>query len=149
MFGSRSSLCPIPTVRGSESYTQCSAATTVIPDYPHPWAEAAPLHPTGDGNWWTGTLSPNAGHADGTGGIVDNLAFQAGQLAAAEWSNHRRPYATPSLQQDVHLSGVATVRVRVASDATAANLTVWLVSLPWTDSDDKVEALRRALLPVS
>ena len=90
---------------------------------------------TGDGNW-TGTLSLHAGDADGTGGIVDNFAFEGGQLAAAEWSNHRLPYATPSLQQDVHLSGAATVRVRVASDAAAANLTVWLVSLPWTDGDD-------------
>ena len=67
---------------------------------------------------------------------MDNFAFEGGQLAAAEWSNHRLLYATPELQQDVHLSGVATVRVRVAADADAANLTVWLVSLPWTDSDD-------------
>ena len=67
---------------------------------------------------------------------MDNFAFEGGQLAAAEWSNHRLLYATPLLQQDVHLSGVATVRVRVASDAAAANLTVWLVSLPWTDGGD-------------
>ncbi|MCY3613376.1 MAG: Xaa-Pro dipeptidyl-peptidase [Gemmatimonadetes bacterium] len=108
---------------------------TPYPDYPHPEAEGVPLHPAGDGNW-TGTLSLNAGDADGTGGIVDNFAFEGGQLAAAEWSNHRLLYATPSLQQDVHLSGVAKVRVRVASDAAAANLTVWLVSLPWTDGSD-------------
>ena len=113
---------------------------TAYPDYPHPEAEGVPLHPAGDGNW-TGTLSLNAGDlttgdADGTGGIVDNFAFEGGQLAAAEWSNHRLLYATPSLQQDVHLSGVATARVRVATDADAANLTVWLVSLPWTDGDD-------------
>ena len=108
---------------------------TAYPDYPHPEAEGVPLHPSGDGNW-TGTLSLDAGDADGTGGIVDNFAFEGDQLAAAEWSNHRLLYATPSLQQDVHLSGVARVRVRVATDAVAANLTVWLVSLPWTESDD-------------
>ena len=108
---------------------------TPYPDYPHPESEGVPLHPAGDGNW-TGTLSLNAGDGDGTGGIVDNFAFEGGQLAAAEWSNHRLLYATPVLQQDVHLSGVATVRVRVASDAPAANLSVWLVSLPWTDGDD-------------
>ena len=118
---------------------------TPYPDYPHPESEGVRLHPAGDGNW-TGTLSLDAGDlttsdlttgdADGTGGIVDNFAFEGGQLAAAEWSNHRLLYATPLLQQDVHLSGVATVRVRVASDAAAANLTVWLVSLPWTDGDD-------------
>ena len=56
-------------------------------------------------------LSLNAGDADGTGGIVDNFSFEGGQLAAAEWSNHRLLYATPELREDVHLSGVATVRV--------------------------------------
>ncbi len=113
---------------------------TAYPDYPHPEAEGVPLHPAGDGNW-TGTLSPDTGDPDTgdeprTGGIVDNFAFEGGQLAAAEWSNHRLLYATPVLQQDVHLSGVATARVRVAADAHAANLTVWLVSLPWTDGGD-------------
>ncbi len=108
--------------------------------YPHPEAEGVTLHPAGDGNW-TGTLSLTAGDADRTGdtdrtgGIVDNFSFEGSQLAGAEWSNHRLLYATPELQQDVHLSGAATVRVRVASDARAANLSVWLVSLPWTESD--------------
>ena len=109
---------------------------TPYPSYPHPEAEGVPLHPAGDGHW-TGTLSLDAADAgDGTGGIVDNFAFEGGQLAAAEWSNHRLLYATPQLREDVHLSGVATVRVRVAADTPAANLSVWLVSLPWTDSDN-------------
>ena len=109
---------------------------TPYPSYPHPEAEGVPLHPAGDGHW-TGTLSLDAGDAgDGTGGIVDNFAFEGGQLAAAEWSNHRLLYATPELREDVHLSGVATVRVRVSADTPAANLSVWLVSLPWTDSDN-------------
>ena len=108
---------------------------TPYPSYPHPEAEGASLHPGGDGHW-TGTLSLNAGDADGTGGIVDNFSFEGGQLAAAEWSNHRLLYATPELREDVHLSGVATVRVRVSADTPAANLSVWLVSLPWTDSEN-------------
>ncbi len=74
VFGSQSGPCPIPTVWGGASFPQCSTATTVIPDYLHPQAEGVPLHPAGDGNW-TGTLSLNAGNADGTGGIVDSFAF--------------------------------------------------------------------------
>ena len=109
---------------------------TPYPSYPHPEAEGASLHPGGDGHW-TGTLLLDAGDAGlGTGGIVDNFAFEGGQLAAAEWSNHRLLYATPELREDVHLSGVATVRVRVSADTPAANLSVWLVSLPWTDSEN-------------
>ena len=107
---------------------------TPYASYPHPEAEGVALHPGGDGSW-TGTLSLNAADAGGTGGIVDNFSFEGGHLAAAEWSNHRLLYATPELQQEVHLSGVATVRVRVSADAPAANLSVWLVSLPWTESD--------------
>ena len=106
-------------------------APTPYPSYPHPEAEAATLRPGGDGHW-TGTLSLDGAEAE-TGTIIDNFAFAGGQLAAAEWSNHRLLYATPELREDVHLSGVATVRVRVSADAPAANLSVWLVSLPWTE----------------
>ena len=62
---------------------------------------------------------------------MDNFAFSGNQLAEVEWSNHRLLYATPELREDLHLSGVATVRVRVSADAPTANLAVWLVSLPW------------------
>ena len=119
---------------------------TPYPGYPHPEAEAVALQPGGDGHW-TGTLSlddPGADRDSGgapgadaeTGAIVDNFSFTGDQLAAAEWSNHRLLYATPELREDVHLSGLATVRVRVSADAPAANLSVWLVSLPWTSSDE-------------
>jgi len=108
------------------------AEPTPYASYPHPEADAVTFRPVGDGHW-TGTLSlDDAG--TGTGAIIDNFAFTGDQLAAAEWSNHRLLYATPALREDVHLSGVATVRVRLSADAPAANLSVWLVSLPWTES---------------
>ncbi|MDE2662371.1 MAG: Xaa-Pro dipeptidyl-peptidase [Gemmatimonadota bacterium] len=107
---------------------------TPYPSYPHPEADAVTLRPSGDGHW-TGTLSLDEAGA-GTGAIVDNFTFTGDQLAAAEWSNHRLLYATPELREDVHLSGVATVRVRVSADAPAANLSVWLVSLPWTEGGE-------------
>ena len=113
---------------------------TSYASYPHPEAEGVALRPGGDGHW-TGVLSlegpaDDRGADPASGTILDNFSFTGGQLAAAEWSNHRLLYATPELQEDVHVSGVATVRVRVSADAPAANLSVWLVSLPWTDSDD-------------
>ena len=110
---------------------------TPYASYPHPESEGATLHPGGDGNW-TGTLSLAGGPDRGTGGIVDNFAFTGNQLAAVEWSNHRLLYSTPELAEDVHLSGAATVRVRVSADAPAANLTVWLVSLPWAGEPEHI-----------
>ena len=105
---------------------------TPYPDYPHPEAEGVTLHPSGDGRW-TGNLSMGAA-GGGTGTVVDNFGFEGGHLAAADYSNHRLLYATPELAQDAHLSGVTTVRVRLAADRPAVNLSVWLVSLPWEDS---------------
>ena len=107
---------------------------TPYPDYPHPEAEGVTLHPSGDGHW-TGTLGMGAGGGErGTGTVTDNFGFEGTHLAAADWSNHRLLYATPELAEDVHLSGVTKVRVRLSADRPAVNLSVWLVSLPWTNS---------------
>ena len=114
-----------------------NANPTPYPTYPHPEAEGATLHPAGDGHW-TGTLSPAGTPNRGTGAVVDNFAFSGNQLAAVEWSNHRLLYATPELREDVHLSGIPTIRVRVAADATAINLSVWLVSLPWAAEPEHI-----------
>ena len=106
---------------------------TAYEDYPHPEAEGVALHPGGDGNW-TGALALDFAGSEGPAEVVDNFSFSGPQLAAAEWSNHRLLYSTPELREDVHLSGAARVRIRVAADQPAANLSVWLVALPWTDS---------------
>ena len=104
---------------------------TPYPDYPHPEAEGVTLHPSGDGNW-TGTLGMGAA-GDGMGTVTDNFGFEGSHLAAADYSSHRLLYSTPELAEDAHLSGVTRVRVRLAADRPAVNLSVWLVSLPWQD----------------
>jgi X-Pro dipeptidyl-peptidase len=65
---------------------------------------------------------------------VDNFSFSGRVLAQAEWTNHRLMYATPKLLEPLHISGTAKISIRLASSKPAANLSVWLVSLPWTDS---------------
>ncbi len=110
---------------------------TPYPSYPHPEAEGVTLRPGGDGRW-TGTLAIGPPE-EGTGVVVDNFSFGGDQLARAEWSSHRLLYATDPLARDLHLSGAPTVRIRMAADRPAVNLSVWLVSLPWTDGGALVD----------
>ena len=40
---------------------------------------------------------------------------------------------TPPLKENIHLSGISTIKIKLASSKPAANLSVWMVSLPWTE----------------
>ena len=88
------------------------------------------LHPRA-GGLETGVLSTD-GRGDGRETLVDNVSI-AGPALAAGASKHRLLYATPELKTPVHISGTPQVTVRLASSKPAANLSVWLVVLPWTD----------------
>ena len=111
---------------------------TPYPDYPNPAASDVTLHPT-SGGVQTGalTLHPpaNSKSKQGTETLVDNFSFSGALLAQAEWTNHRLLYATPKLTEPVHLSGTPKLIIRLASSKPAANLSAWLISLPWTDSE--------------
>jgi len=106
---------------------------TPYPDYPHPEASAVTLHPAA-GGVRRGGLRPAAPGGQGTETLVDNFSFPGNALARAEWTDHRLVYATPELTEPVHVSGISRVTVRVAADRPAANLSVWLVALPYTES---------------
>ncbi len=105
---------------------------TPYDDYPHPQSEGVTLYPQGDGNR-VGALSLTAPSSAPIQGLTDDVSRNGAALAGAAASENRLLYATPTLAQDVHLSGVASVTIRVAANAEAANLSVWLVSLPWDD----------------
>jgi len=105
---------------------------TPYPDYPHPDASPVTLHP-GMGGVQTGPLTRKAIPAQGTETLVDNFSFSGGTLARAEWTEHRLLYATPELTEPLHISGTPSITLRLAVNKAAANLSVWLVSLPWVD----------------
>jgi X-Pro dipeptidyl-peptidase len=105
---------------------------TPYPDYPHPRAGPVTFHPTG-GGVRTGGLALEAPGGQGTETLVDNFSFPGAVLARAEWTDHRLIYATPVLADPVHLSGTPSVAIRLAADRPAANLSVWLVALPYDD----------------
>ena len=109
-------------------------APTSYTDYPNPNASDVTLYPKSGGSQ-VGRLESDSVPGQGTEKLIDNFSFSGAVLAKAEWTNHRLLYATPTLTEPLHLSGTAKMKIRVASNKSAANLSVWLVSLPWTGSE--------------
>ena len=105
---------------------------TPYKDYPNPEAADVTLYLEG-GAPEKGRLSTEKKAAQGLETLVDNFSFSGETLAKAENTNHRLLYVTPTLTKDIHLSGTPKISISVASNKAAANLSVWLVSLPWND----------------
>ncbi|MBL8981753.1 MAG: Xaa-Pro dipeptidyl-peptidase [Gemmatimonadetes bacterium] len=106
---------------------------TPYPAYPHPEAREVALYPAGAGRG-RGELVISRRAGQGKQPLVDNVAVAGDSLARSTTSEHRLLFATPELTEALHLSGTARLTVRVASDRPAANFSVWLVALPWTDA---------------
>jgi X-Pro dipeptidyl-peptidase len=66
--------------------------------------------------------------------LIDNFSFSGSTLAQAEWTEHRLLYLTDPLKEDVHISGVPSIKIKASSNKPAVNLSVWLVILPWSNS---------------
>ena len=105
---------------------------TPYKDYPNPDAVNVPLY-LGSGAPAQGTLSPIKSKKQGTEKLIDNYSFSGSSLAQAEITDHRLIYVTPTLSNDVHISGTPSITVTLSSSKAAANLSVWLVSLPWNN----------------
>jgi len=105
---------------------------TAYEDYPNPAAVPVVLHLVA-GAPEQGRLVIDAPTTQGTETLVDNFSFSGAALAQAEWTEHRLLYVTPKLSQTLHLSGTPRVSTKLTSSKPAVNLSVWLVSLPWTE----------------
>ncbi|MFO1051559.1 MAG: Xaa-Pro dipeptidyl-peptidase [Planctomycetota bacterium] len=114
-------------VRESDRRTQ----PTAYADYPNPEAAAVTLFPQKGGSA-VGGLTESREPSQGRETLVDDASITGAALAKAEQSEHRLLYATAELKEPLHLSGTARLHIRLAADAPAANLSVWLVALPWT-----------------
>ncbi len=108
---------------------------TAYKDYPNPEASMVKLYLASGGDE-SGRLSTSKSKKQGAETLVDNFSFSGKDLATAQNSKHRLLYVTPKLMKDIHISGVPKVTVKLASNKPAANLTVWLVSLPWNELSD-------------
>jgi X-Pro dipeptidyl-peptidase len=108
------------------------AKPTPYDDYPNPAASPVTLY-LSSGSPERGKLGTTPALKQGTETLVDNFSFSGSALAQAEWTNHRLMYVTPKLLEVVHLSGIASITIKLASSKPMANLSIWLVSLPWTE----------------
>jgi X-Pro dipeptidyl-peptidase len=107
-------------------------APTAYADYPNPDAKPLAFFLSAGGKTMGGLgLSKTSGQAPEA--LTDDVAVDAPTLAKASGSPNRLLYATPELTAPVHMSGTARVTIRLASSAAAANLSVYLVQLPFAD----------------
>lgn len=104
-------------------------APTPFASFPVPGSVPVAMHPA-PGGAGVASLSLNPA-ANGTDKLTDDVAFSGSALASAAQSPNRLIYATPTLTDTVHISGTPRVTLRIASSKPAANLTVWLVMLPY------------------
>ncbi|MDA0741741.1 MAG: Xaa-Pro dipeptidyl-peptidase, partial [Bacteroidetes bacterium] len=117
-------------VREGESRSE----PTAYADFPNPTAEPVVLYLKKGGND-AGTLSTNKSSKKKES-LVDNVNYTGEYLARIKSSDHRLLYTSPTLKSDLHLSGITELSIRLASSKPAANLSVWLVSLPWEDAEN-------------
>ena len=120
---------------GPKSYIVREGARTptAYADYPHPDAAMVTLFP-GPGGDKVGPLSLDGASLLRPLTITDDVSLDAAALAKAPDSPNRLLYATPELKAPLHISGTCRVTIKLASSKPAANLSVYLVQLPWTDA---------------
>jgi X-Pro dipeptidyl-peptidase len=106
---------------------------TPYADYPNPAAAPVMLYPTKGGATLGGLASKRA-PAQGKETLADDASIPGPKLAAAETSPNRLLFASAELKEPVHLSGFGHVTLRLAANKPAANVSIWIVSLPWTGS---------------
>ena len=107
---------------------------TPYEDYPNPKAAPVVLH-LQNGAPKMGTLSIESIKNNTPETLVDDYTISGASLAQAESSKNRLLYVSPTLTEAVHISGVSKVTIKLASSKPAANLSVWLVSLPWNANE--------------
>lgn len=110
---------------------------TAYKDYPNPDASDVTLYLKPGGNQIGGLTSEQGKNKKVKAEtLIDDVNISGKDLATAMVSKNRLLYVTPNLKEDIHISGLAKMSITLSSDKPAANLSVWLVSLPWQDGTE-------------
>ena len=110
---------------------------TPYADYPNPAAAPVTLHLHAGGRG-IGRLGLKRHAGEGKERLTDDVSLGSARLAQALHDSHRLLYATPVLTEPMHLSGWSMITVRLASNRSAANLSVYLVAVPPIPPGDSV-----------
>jgi X-Pro dipeptidyl-peptidase len=68
--------------------------------------------------------------------LVDDYHYSGKALAKKDSSYNRLLYLSPVLKDSIHLSGIAEIHLHLTSTKRAANLSVWLIALPWEEGNE-------------
>lgn len=117
---------PVKIVREFKSMPTAYAA------YPDVNAADVTLHLKAGSNH-TGTLELTAVTGPQTDSLTDDYHHSPQELTEAKNATHRLLFLTPELKKDLRISGTGHIQIRLASSKPAANLSVYLVALPWED----------------
>jgi X-Pro dipeptidyl-peptidase len=122
---------PVWIVREGESKKKPSP----YDDYPHPLSEMVKLYP-GKGAPEQGTLNLEKAEPGTNEFLVDDFHYSGKTLATRDRSVNRLIYLGPVLKNSLHISGIPEINVCLKSSKSAANLSVWLLALPWESGSD-------------
>jgi X-Pro dipeptidyl-peptidase len=107
-------------------------APTAYADYPNPDSSPVILKLLNGGHAMGGLSLSESSHGSRED-LTDDVSVSAPAMAMAATSPNRLVYATTELTSPLHLSGTARITIKLASSAPAANLSVYLVQLPWSE----------------
>lgn len=107
---------------------------TFYPDYPNPLAKNVTLAISDGGNR-KGSLGFKKANGKRKETLKDDYRVTGKDLATFPISDNRLLYITPTLKKDIHISGTPEISIKLSSSKAAANLSVWLVSLPWNEDE--------------
>ncbi len=133
LYGIDNGIEAMPRALIVSSTAAAGTAPSSFSDWPLPGSASATLYPTAGGATMGG-LNFTAPASPGTESLIDDVQFTGSVLAAATTSPNRLIYATPVLKTAVQMSGTTTVTLRIASSKAAANLSVWMVTLPFSNA---------------
>ncbi|WP_035336854.1 Xaa-Pro dipeptidyl-peptidase [Dokdonia sp. PRO95] len=108
---------------------------TAYENYPNPQAKDITLY-LGKSTNGAGTLSTQKAKKLAKETLVDDATVSAKDMMKASASQNRLLYLTPTLKDELHISGTPNVTISVSSSKEAANLSVYLVSLPYEEGKE-------------